>query len=249
MTDEEKALESAQEPQEPQEAPLPEVPSGVSGDQPISAPALDTDTLVDAVVAKLSPVLEEKISRTVQSTKDKRFSDLEKIKKLLDETGGNVSEASFRMQVDEIQEKLSSEPQAGTGGWSESDTAFAQAQSAQLLQGAGIDFEDPEYKLLVAQYGGAISNPNQWVQVVQTFVDQKATKVAKQDVTPAAAAGEPSRAAKPVDDSSLEELNQQLQDLMMQPASTEIMLKRKELRQKIAGHIDSLQGISYRVGD
>ena len=237
MAEEELGTDATEEQSEATEQPSPSTPSLVSPAE-ASAPTFDTDALVE----KLSGVLDEKISRTFQSAKDRRFADVELISKYLQEAGGDVSKATRDMKLDEIYERLGSDGAAGPAAQGdESNQAYMEARTAQLLSGVGIDFEDPDYKMLVAQYGGRITNPDQWIGVVEAFTGQRQNKQAKQElVSPAAAASESGKVITAEGDEDIESLTQELTKLMAQPATAETMKARAELRQRLSAQQDKI---------
>jgi hypothetical protein len=164
MTDD-VALESTQEQAEVEAAPKPRVPSQVSEDKPTSQPKAGADDL-DKLEAKIESIL----SRKQQSFKDRRIAKLtEQVEQLA--------------QILESGDEPVSQPDPGRSKAVEPEdgNAFMEAMTAQILDGAGIAHDDPEYEGLVEQYGGRISNPDQWVSVVREFASRKGSKVAKQE--------------------------------------------------------------------
>src|SRR3989304_661535 len=184
--------ENAQELTETQEKPTPAVPSPVSAVTP-SAPSLDADLLANALAnpkvrGALVETLRPEWQKDSQSVKDKRIAgltdDVERLKVYIQKSGGDVDAAVREMRVDEL---LEGRP--ARGGAESEDVAYMTAKSALILKDAEISFEDPEYRLLVAQYEGRI-NPNQWVDVVQHFADSRQKKATRQtSVTASAAVG------------------------------------------------------------
>ncbi len=242
MADEVENLESTQEKPEAEESPTPSVPSVVSGDTQPSASQFDPDALASKTAEKLRPVIQEEVARTFQSAKDVRYSSVEKIHAYLEAAGGDVAKATRDMKLDEIYERLDSEGEVGayTPG-SESDEAFMEARTGQLLRDAGIDFEDPDYKMLVAQYGGRVTDPGQWISVVEGFTAQRQDKRAKQENIPGAAAASESGTVISVEgDEDIETLTQELDKLMALPATAETMAQRKELQEKLSAQQDRI---------
>jgi len=170
MSDE-SAKESGQEQQEVQGQPTLEVPSVASGVQQTSGSQND-----EAVLERLLSRVDERLDRKMQSLKDKRIAELEKkINMLLDEgESAPVREVSGRTkQADQ------------SGG--EDHQPYMEAMTAQILRGADIAFDDPDYVALVNEYGQKITNPDQWEKVVREFANNKKVKGTKQsNVTPAA---------------------------------------------------------------
>ena len=132
---EEQNLESAQEAPEVEEQPVPTAPSVPSGDKPTSEVSSGVDI----------SALEETIDRKLQSLKDRRLDKLpqleEKVNQLIAAYEGVPKESSPEV--------------VGTTGGGEQ--AYMEAMSAQILDGAGIANDDPEYNALVEHYGGKIA--------------------------------------------------------------------------------------------
>ena len=242
MADEEGKLESTQEQPEAEESPTPSVPSVVSGDTQPSETQFDPDALASKTAEKLRPMIQEEVARSFQSGKDVRYASVEKIHSYLEAAGGDVAKATRDMKLDEIYERLDSEGEVGayTPG-SGSDEAFMEARTGQLLRDAGIDFEDPDYKMLVAQYGGRVTDANQWISVVEGFTATRQSKRAKQENIPgAAAASEGGNVISAEDDKDIETLTQELNKLQALPATAETMEKRKELRKRLSAQQDKI---------
>lgn len=242
MTDEEATLESAQEQPENEGSPSPTVPSVVTGDKQPSPDQFDPDALASKTAELLRPVIEQEVNRTFQSGKDRRYSSVEKIHAYLEAAGGDVGKATRDMKLDEIYERLDSEDTDGSvSQGSESNQAFMEARTGQLLRDAGVDFEDPDYKMLVAQYGGRVTDPNQWLAVVEGFTATRTTNRAKQENIPgAAAASEGGNVLGTGGDEDIETLTAQLAKLQAQPATAETMAQRSELRKRLTAEQDRL---------
>ena len=89
--------------EEPKGPPAPEI-SPASTSQPPS-PVVDADAIVERVVSRLDEVLDRKL----QSTKDRRFADLEKVKAALDESGGDPKKAARQLAIDQLLEQQTSQ--------------------------------------------------------------------------------------------------------------------------------------------
>ena len=215
MSDEVK--ESAQEIQEPVEQPIPPVPSVPSGVEPTSAPKSEADDL-----AKLEAVIDKRF----QSFKDRRLSKVDEMAEKLDQ---------LLAQIDEPAE---APPQAVQGGTATGDSAYMEAMSAQLLDSAGIAYNDAEYSALAEQYAGRISNPEQWINVVREHVSKRSSKEAKQaSVTEAAVVVPGGSVAGAVSEGSVEDLASELEQIQMgergSPFKPENQAKMQELAEKI----------------
>ena len=135
------------------EVPVPPVPA-FSDKVSESAPAsqsVDYDKLAE----KLNSQIEAAVEKRFQSSKDKRFADLEKIKRYLDANGGDPAKAHREMRMDEI---LAAETVSGLGGGTPGQGTSEQVQRqiiqkevGELLTEAGIPYVDPEYTALVAK--------------------------------------------------------------------------------------------------
>ena len=249
MAEEDPKLEPTTEPTEPTDPPSPSTPSLVSPGE-VSEPTFDADALASKTADLLRPMIEQEVSRTFQSGKDKRYANVELISKYLENAGGDVSKAARDMKLDEIYERLDSDGADGTAAQgSESNQAYMEARTAQLLNDAGIDFEDPDYKMLTAQYGGRITNPEQWIGVVEAFTGQRQNKQAKQENIPGAAAAiEGGNVITAEGDEDIESLTQELATLQAQPATAESMALRTELRKRLTALQDKagvLQNVRF----
>jgi len=218
MTDEQ-ALESTQEQPEVVEQPVLRVPSASSEDKPPSKPTAGADEL-----ERLEALVEQVVSRQQQSLKDKRIAKLEKQLEAL--AGGEAV----------------SPPDPGRSQVAErgNDTeAYMQAVTAQILDGAGVAYDDPEYIALVEQYGSKIKDPERWEKVVEKFAERKSSKVAKQEsVTPAAKVAAPGGIVAEAD--SVESLANRLEEIRATgKASVDPLLK--EERAKIIARLNELE--------
>jgi len=115
-----------------------------------------------------------------------------------------------------------------------------EAMSAQILDGAGIAFDDPEYNALVERYGGKITDPDQWANVTQAFAKKRVTKGAKQEgVTEAAAATSAGTVLEVSAEADLENLATRLDEIQVSGlASVDPQLKAE--RAKILERMEEL---------
>lgn len=156
----ENQLESS--PPEGQELPTPEFSeSGASS----------TSSGADEIVSKLLPHLEQIIERKVQSTKDKRFSEIEKalggrgkILAELESEGVTIpKEVRTQMQIRELEERLAGQPAqpapAVDNGMSTQKAAVTDAIAT--LQKYGLDQNDPAFiELLRGKYASKMEFDN-----------------------------------------------------------------------------------------
>jgi 3-methyladenine DNA glycosylase/8-oxoguanine DNA glycosylase len=115
-----------------------------------------------------------------------------------------------------------------------------EAMSAQILEGAGIDFEDPEYLGLVKQYGGKLT-PEQWINTTKEFVKKRATKGAKQEgVTEAAGATAAGTVVEVSEEADMENLTTRLEEIRASGRAS-VDPKLKAEREKILARMDELE--------
>ena len=216
---EEQNLESAQEAPEVEEQPVPTAPSVPSGDKPTSEVSSGVDI----------SSLDEKIDLKIQSFKDKRLSKIPALEKKLDELielyEGAPAESSLEV--------------VGTTGGGEQ--AYMEAMSAQILDGAGIANDDPEYNALVEQYGGKISSPDQWVNITKAFAEKRTSKAAKQEgVTEAAGATAAGTVAEVSEEAEMANLATRLAEIRTGGLAS-VDSNLKEEREKIMARMDELE--------
>ena len=242
MTDEVK-LESGPEEPEVQEQPTPEVPSVPSAVEQPSAPSLDADSLAAKVAEMVRKDLQQDIERQFQSTKDRRYASVEKIAAYLDAAGGDVEKATRELKVDEIlaREGVS---QSEVLGRTEDETAAAfTAISEEILSGAGIAFDDPEYLAFVAKHNNKITTPESWRSVLQAHADRRRVQSQRQEgVTPAATPSSGGTVVQPTDEQ--ESLTQELADMY---AGKKGSLGKPENRKRIREIKDLLDTMSPPV--
>jgi len=211
---EEQVVESAQESSEVVEQPVPVVPSVPSGDQPTSAPSSGVD-------------IEEMIDRKIQSVKDRRLDRVPKLEEKLD-------------QLIELYESDTKPPSSEVPGRTgDGEKAYMEAMSTQILDGAGIAFDDPEYNALVDQYGGKVT-PEQWVSVTKAFAEKRSTKVGKQEgVTEAAAATSAGTVVEVSADAEMDNLSNRLEEIRV-GGQAAVDPKLKEERTNILARMNEL---------
>lgn len=164
---------SDQTPQESGQAESEELPTP-SFSQP---DASQTNSDADAIVSKLTPILEQLVDRKVQSVKDKRFSEIEKVlggrSKLLAELEASGVEISkdvrSELRMRDLEEQLSQQParptQVSDAGPSQQRQAVTEAV-AELTR-YGLSSNDPQFiELLRGQY----SNPDAFKAKVTGYV-------------------------------------------------------------------------------
>jgi len=129
--------------------PTPQI-SQNSSDQPSSSA---TPFNEDALIEKLTTRLEDVVERKLQSTKDKRFKNLEgyeeaaptlkKFKEYLDKSGGDVDKASREMQIDQLIASRGGGGSPAPTGAQRSETVD-ETKVADILNEAGVKFDDPD---------------------------------------------------------------------------------------------------------
>jgi len=219
MTEEPK-LESAQEEPEVVEQPKPTAPSVPSGDKPTSEVSSGVDI----------SALEETIDRKIQSLKDRRLDKLPQLEEKLNQLIEAYEGASPKASSPEVSGK--------TGG---GEQAYMEAMSAQILDGAGIAFDDPEYNALVEQYGGKIANPEQWVNVTKAFAEKRRAKASKQEsVTDAAGVTAAGTSAEVSEEADVINLSNRLEEIRASGMAS-VDPKLKEERDKIVARLNELE--------
>ncbi len=214
MTD--KPLESAAEPQEP-EADATAAPSVPSLEQPPSPfSGLDVETLAEKLAPHLAESLRPEWQKDDQSVKDRRIAgltdDVDRLKAYIKQESGDVDKAVREMEIDDMLagrsgSKVPGRTESGSSGLQ----AAMQAVSTEILSGAEIDFDDPEYVALTKQYAGRIGNAEDWRAVAQAFADRRTTKATKQagvtDAATVGSSGAPPPAAGEEQEALLAEMN------------------------------------------
>ena len=220
MRTEEQAAESAQESSEGEEQPVPTAPSVPSGDKQTSAPSSGVDSIA----------LEEMVDRKIQSVKDRRLDRVPKLEEKLDQL--------IKLYEGEPKAEPSPEVVGTTGG---GDQAYMEAMSAQILDGAGIAFDDPEYNALVERYGGKITDPDQWANVTKAFAEKRAAKGAKQEgVTEAAGATAAGTVVEVSEEAEIASLTTRLEEIRSSGRAS-VEPKLKEEREKIVARMNELE--------
>jgi len=127
------------------------LPTPSFSDQATSSPSVDADAIVSKLLTQLEPIIEKK----VQSTKDKRFSEIEKVlggrsKVLaeLEEQGVAIpKEVRNEIRMRELEERLNGQPsqpaQAGDDGSSQQKAAVTEAIAE--LKKYELSENDPEF--------------------------------------------------------------------------------------------------------
>lgn len=123
--------------------------SGSSSPSGQTAPPVDADALVEKMLAH--PKFKSQLSGAVQSVKDKRFSEIERIKTYLDNAKGDVALARREMLMDEVESKLLAGENVGNVPANHTTTSPFEQQTADLLREAGIPLDDPEVKAMSAK--------------------------------------------------------------------------------------------------
>jgi len=213
---EEQVVESALEAPEPVEQPVLQVPSTPSGDKPTSVASSEEDVL----------------ERLAQSIKDKRFSSQEK------EIGAIKESISHLTDLLEKGQPAAQEVQGGTSGVD--DWAYAEAMSAQSLDGAGIAYDDAEYNAMVAKYKGKVS-PTQWVDIADKFAARRSSKTAKQsNITDAVGVTAAGTSVEVSEEADVANLSKRLEEIRMSgKASVDPNLKKE--RDEIVARLEELE--------
>ena len=143
MTEEEVGRQAEGE-AEPQELPTPTI----SANSPVAGSAelgFDADALADKMLEKLVPVLDNKIDARFKSAKDKRLAKVEEILSAVQEAGGDPEKVRGRLEQRELYDRLDAlEASIRSGGAvGTAPEPDIQSDTAEILQNAGISFDDP----------------------------------------------------------------------------------------------------------
>jgi len=187
MTEEEVGRQAEGE-AEAQELPTPVISadSTVAGS---AEPSFDVDALANKVMEKINAGLDDRVDARVKSMKDRRFNTLAKADEILafvEASGGDVEKVKDTLAQGEMLSRLSAiEERLGSGGAVGAAPGRADPdKSAEILQKAGISFDDPE----VVEWANKKSFTSETQAI--TALEAIATKRAKQaNVGPAATVG------------------------------------------------------------
>ena len=194
-----------------QEAPLPTISSS-SADVSSEAPQFDAEALVDEMLEKLAPMLDNKIDARFKSAKDKRFAKVEEILSAVKEAGGDPEKVRGRLEQADLYDRLD-KIEAGIrsgGDVGASPEPDIQGDTTEILQKADIPFDDPD----VAEWAGkSFTSETQAITALKALV----TKRAKQEsgVSQATAVGASSQPAPPGE--SDDELLERIEKLLKHP--------------------------------
>ena len=208
---EEKAGRQAGDTQEPIAPPTPIVTSGDSAAAGSAETQFDADALVDKMLEKLVPVLDNKIDARFKSAKDKRFAKVEEILLAVKEAGGDPEKVRGRLEQADLYDRLDKiEASVRSGGAVGAATEpDIQSDTADILQKADIPFDDPD---VAAWASKSFTSETQAITALKALV----TKRAKQgNVTQAATVGAGAQPA-PAGESD-DELLERIEGLLKHP--------------------------------
>ena len=210
MTEEEVGRQAEGE-QEPAAPPTPAIASGDSAVAGSAEPSFDADALADKMLEKLVPVLDNKIDARFKSAKDKRLAKVEEILSAVQEAGGDPEKVRGRLEQRELYERLDAlEASIRSGGAvGAAPEPDIQSDTAEILQKAGISFDDPDVEKWA---GKSFTSETQAITALKALV----TKRAKQgNVGPAATVG---AAGKPAPEGeSDDELLERIEKMLRHP--------------------------------
>jgi hypothetical protein len=159
--------------------------SSPSGEQELPTPSFSdqgdssTSSGADEIVSKLLPQLEQIIERKVQSQKDKRFSEIEKVlggrSKLLAELESDgvsiPQEVRTKMEIRELRDQIAQQPaqpvQARDDGSSQQKTATTEAIAELKEQGLEVDAD------VIAIFRGQYKSRAEFDLAVQKHINRK----------------------------------------------------------------------------
>lgn len=187
------------------------------------------------------------ISRGIKSYGDSRLAKVDEIYEWAKRAGGDPDKIRGELELSELRSELAelkgdipvSEVRGGTPGAGGVADAM-EAISKEILSGADIAFDDPQYVALVGEYGNRVRNPEHWRSVLESHVDRRTTKTSKQaGVTPATAVSAPGGAAAP-EGAEQEALLAELNELYAgQHGSLATEANRKRMKE-ISGKLDEM---------
>ncbi len=188
--------------------PVPEVASStVAGSD---AAAVERFDAIEKTLAELPNMIDARF----KSTKDKSVAGLlnkvEEIVGWVEQAGGDPNKIRTDLKISELEGQIAAQGSGGAVGTAPTGDAqsLMQGDSTKILNEAGIAFDDPEYKQLVADNAGA--GREDWNNTLSVFAVKRARKGLKSGGVTAAAAVIESGAA-PVagaeEDGLLQELN------------------------------------------
>lgn len=216
-----------------QEAPLPTISSS-SADVSSEAPQFDAGALADSVLEKLVPTLDEIVDRRFKSAKDKRFAKVEEILSAVKEAGGDPEKVRGRLEQADLYDRLDKiEAGISSGGAiGIAPEPDIQSDTAEILQKAGISFDDPD----VAEWASkSFTSEAQALSGLRAVVTKRARQ---ENVTAAATVGAPGQPVAEGD--SYAELGARLAGLRgkfdeeSQKSRKEIQAKMGELEKDIS---------------
>lgn len=205
--------------------PVPEA-SEASSDEGSSSGGLTVEDL-KAFRQELNKDFDERV-RQFQSGVDKRLSGYGNLSQLLKRAGVPVNPealaaAQREMELDEVLEERRQGP--SVRGRTDDSREVFQVVSAEILDQAGIAYDDADYKAFVAKHSGRVKDPEHWRTLMKVFTDRKGRQAAAPN--PAAAVAEsrtnqPTKAAE-----SEEELRAELASLLKKSPSDPTVLARR----------------------
>lgn len=191
-----------------QEAPLPTISSS-SADASSEAPQFDAEALASNVIEKLIPTLDEIVDKRFKSAKDKRFAKVEEILSAVKEAGGDPEKVRGRLEQADLYDRLD-KIEAGIrsgGDVGASPEPDIQGDTAEILQKAGISFDDPD----VAEWAGkSFTSEPQAITALKALVTKRAKQESGVSQATAVGAGSQPAPAGDTDDELLEKIEKLL---------------------------------------
>jgi len=225
MTEEEVGRQAEVE-KEPVAPPTPTVASVESPAAGSAEPSFDAGALVDEMLEKLAPMLDDKIDARFKSAKDKRFAKVEEILTAVKEAGGDPEKVRGRLEQADLYDRLDKiEAGISSGGAvGAAPEPDIQSDTAEILQKADIPFDDPD----VAEWASkSFTSEAQALTGLRAVVTKRAKQANVGAAATVGAAGRP----VPVGD-SYEELGAQLAELRGK-FDPESQKSRKEIQSKM----------------
>ncbi|UOF79212.1 linker histone H1 and H5 family [Caudoviricetes sp.] len=192
-------------------------PSGQAGQPPID------DALIEKLLAH--PKFKPRLDAAVQSVKDKRFAEIERIKMYLDSNNGDVAKARREMLMDEVETQLLGRENTGSVQQAQPNQSDLQSKTADLLRDMNVAPDDPE---LLAMSQQSYATEFDWLKAVSGLGIRRLRGELPPPRSTNMGVGTSSSPAVPADKGQkIARLTSELQTLMQQPNLNSGLIKSK----------------------
>jgi hypothetical protein len=157
-----------------------ELPTPQFSEEGVSSTSTDVDVIVNKVVERLAPTLDETVERKAKSLQDKRFSKIEKklgirsdVLAELAEEGVTIPEdVRTRMEIRELRERLDQPPTqpAPVRDDGSSQLKAATTEAIAELKSNGLTTDDP---VVIDLFRGQYRNRAEFDLAIQKYINQK----------------------------------------------------------------------------